>query len=226
MNSLSFEVDGKRYGFERPIATQQTGFVFVGQMRSALPDAVGGVLWFGVDDARFTVFTPMYGCLTETPECYRKGTGDFTHFSWKSAFWVHNWVANMSYSRYDRMQVDAQQVQDRLESGYLAAQQEIERQAIALSPSEAAAYLTRYSVNLAQEALAEWKLLGEYLIVKYMDGTVKKEMDGRFPNNPHGGTLYPDRPAMDTNYLREIVRQTGDRLEEKPLDPSYYENNR
>jgi dipeptidase len=217
-NPLSFEVDGKKYGFERPISTQQSAFVFVGQMRNSLPDAVGGVLWFGVDDARFTVFTPMYGSLTEVPECYRHGVGDFTHFSWKSAFWVHNWVANMAYARYDRTVVDAQALQDRLENGYLEAQTRIEQQAMAFSNREqTVAFLTDYSSKVAQDALDEWKRLGEYLVVKYMDGVVKKEENGRFLNNPYGGPLYPNRPKMDENYLRAIVGQTGEWLEEKAI---------
>ncbi|MDR1526937.1 MAG: C69 family dipeptidase [Dysgonamonadaceae bacterium] len=217
-NPLSFEVDGKKYGFERPISTQQTGFVFVGQMRNTLPDEVGGVFWFGVDDARFTVFTPMYGCITEIPESYRRGTGDFTHFSWKSAFWVHNWVANMAYARYDQMIVDAQALQDQLENGYLEAQSSIEQLATTLSGKEkVVAFLTDYSGKVAQTALDEWKHLGEYLIVKYMDGVVKKEANGKFLDNPYGGPLYPNRPRMDENYLREIVKQTGDWLEEKEM---------
>jgi dipeptidase len=218
LNPLSFELDGKRYGFERPISTQQSGFVFVGQMRSALPDEIGGVFWFGVDDARFTVFTPMYGCLTEIPESYRSEEADFTHFSWKSAFWVHNWVANMAYARYDQMLPDAQQVQSKLEDGYLREQAEIEARAAAL-PNRAAraAFLTEYSVGVAKSALDAWKELGEYLVVKYMDGVVKKEQDGKFLRNPHGGTLYPNRPSLDENYLRAIVKQKGEWLEEKEI---------
>ncbi|MDR2806184.1 MAG: C69 family dipeptidase [Dysgonamonadaceae bacterium] len=217
-NPLSFEVDGKQYGFERPISTQQTGFTFVGQMRSSLPDEVGGVLWFGVDDARFTVFTPMYGSITETPECYRVGVGDFTHFTWKSAFWVHNWVANMAYARYNQIILDTKPLQDRLENGYLDIQSSIEQEALAFSDREKRlAYLTAYSTDVAQQALQEWKQLGEYLIVKYMDGGIKKEENGKFLKNPYGGSLYPHRPKMDEKYLREIIRQTGDWLKEKEI---------
>ncbi|MDR0505549.1 MAG: C69 family dipeptidase [Dysgonamonadaceae bacterium] len=215
---LAFELDGKKYGFERPISTQQTGFTFVGQMRNKLPDTIGGVLWFGVDDARFTVFTPMYACMTETPECYRVGNGDFIHFSWTSAFWIHNWVANMSYGRYDQMVIDAQLLQDKLEYSYLENQPKIEQYAMELSGKEkAVAYLTDYSVDIAQTALNEWKRLGEYLIVKYMDGVIKKEKDGQFITNEYGGSQYPNRPKWDENYLRELVKQTGDQLEEKEI---------
>jgi dipeptidase len=217
-NLLSFELDSVKYGFERPISTQQTAFTFVAQMRSALPDEAGGVFWFGVDDARFTVYTPMYASMTETPECYRVGNGDFIHFSWTSAFWIHNWVANMAYSRYSQMINDTKPLQDQLENAYLKEQADVEQKAIALLASDkkaAVSFLTDYSIRMAQKAFDDWKKLGENLIVKYMDGVVKKEKDGRFITNEYGGAQYPDRPKLDENFLREIVKQKGDWLREK-----------
>jgi dipeptidase len=219
-NPLSWELDGVKYGFERPISTQQTGFTFVGQMRNYLPDEIGGVFWFGVDDARFTVFTPMYPCMTETPECYRVGNGDFTHFSWTSAFWIHNWVANMAYARYDQMLTDAILIQDKLEDGYLTTQSQIEQKAKELLQNgrkQALAFLTDYSISVAQKALDEWKSLGEYMIVKYMDGVVKKEKDGEFIHNEYGGSQYPNRPQFDEKYLRAIVKEKGEWLKQKEV---------
>jgi dipeptidase len=219
-NPLSFEVDSVKYGFERPISTQQTGFTFVGQMRNILPDEVGGVFWFGVDDARFTVYTPMYASMIQTPECYRTGNGDFIHFSWTSAFWIHNWVANMAYSRYNQTINDVKPIQDKLENSYLETQAEIDRKALELLSSDrkaAISFLTDYSVGVAQKAFDDWKKLGEYLVVKYMDGVVKKEKDGQFITNEYGGSQYPNRPKLDEDFLREIVKQKGEWLREKEI---------
>lgn len=219
-NPLSWELDSVKYGFERPISTQQTGFTFVGQMRNYLPDEIGGVLWFGVDDARFTVYTPMYACMTEIPECYKGGNGDFNHFSWTSSFWIHNWVANMAYARYDQMILDVEPLQNKLENGYLANQASVEKKAQELmksSSKEVVPYLTAYSVSQAQGALDAWKKLGEYLIVKYMDGVVKKEKDGEFIYNEYGGSQYPNRPKYNEKYLREIIREKGNWLKEKEI---------
>ncbi|GHT39848.1 dipeptidase [Bacteroidia bacterium] len=219
-NPLAFEVDGKKYAFERPISTQQTGFTFVGQMRNFLPDEVGGIFWFGVDDTRFTVYTPMYACMTETPECYRVGNGDFTHFSWTSAFWIHNWVANMAYNRYDQMILDTKPVQDQMENQLLELQpgiEEVALNALATDRNNAIVLLTGYSVNMAQRVNEEWKHLGEKLVVKYMDGVVKKEENGEMITNQYGGSQYPNRPKLDEKFLREIVKQTGDWLEEKEI---------
>ena len=67
---MSFKVDGKEYVHERATATQQTGFTFVAQCRSWLPDEIGGILWFGVDDAASSVYFPMYSqpqkCLSRS----------------------------------------------------------------------------------------------------------------------------------------------------------------
>ena len=215
---LMFNVDSVGYGFERPISTQQTGFTFVGQMRNAYPDEIGGIFWFGVDDARFTIYTPMYACITEIPECYRVGNGDFTTFSWTSAFWVHNWVANMAYGRYNQMILDTKPVQDGMENAYIQIRGQVEDKAMRLPSKKATvAFLTTYSNEVAQKALADWKSLGEYLIVKYMDGVIKKEVDGKMITNEYKGSQYPNRPKWDESFLREIVRQTGDWLKEKEI---------
>ena len=95
LSPLTFKVDGEEYFNERPISTQQSAFVFVSQMRSSLPDAIGGVLWFGLDDANMTVFTPVYCNTDRVPASYAEGNGDCVTFSWDSAFWIYNWVADM-----------------------------------------------------------------------------------------------------------------------------------
>jgi dipeptidase len=212
---MHFSVDSSTYLHERAIATQQSGFVIVPQLRSWLPDPIGGILWFGADDADMTVFTPLYCCLQAVPECYRQGNGDMLTFSWTSAFWIHNWVANMAYHKYSFMIKDIRKVQEKLENGYEQTLPAIEYAALALhdkDPSEAARFLTWFSVTTANEATERWKQLGEYLLVKYIDGNVKKEKDGQFVRNPYGRAVYPDFPGYDETYYRSIVRSAGDRL--------------
>ena len=190
-------------------------------MRNTLPDEVGGVFWFGVDDARFTVYTPMYPCMTQTPESYRVGNGNFTTFSWTSAFWIHNWVANMAYARYSQMIQDTQPVQDLLENGFLMMQEPIETKAKELfnqSKEKAVEFLTSYSISQAQHATHTWKTLGEKLLVKYIDGVVKKEKEGKFEKNPYGKPAYPNRPVLNEKFLREIIRETGEKLKSGKID--------
>jgi dipeptidase len=213
---LRWESDSAEYFFERPIATQQTGFSFVGQMRSHLPDEVGGVLWFGVDDATFTVYSPMYACMTQTPECFRAGNGNLTTFSWTSAFWIHNWVAQMAYARYNQIVVDTRTMQDKLENTLIDRQPAIEAQAIRRlndDRRQAVAFLTEYSMQQAQHAFAEWKSLGEMLLVKYMDGVVKRQDDaGNFERTEYGRPSYPHRPPYDDEWRRRIATETGKKL--------------
>lgn len=218
---LSFEVDSVEYCNERPIATQQTAFSFVAQMRSWLPDEIGGILWFGIDDAAQTVYYPFYCGHTETPHEMTAGNGDLLTFSWTSAFWIHNWVSNMVYTRYSDMSVDMKKVQSKLENQFQTAQTEVEQEAARLheqSPPQAVQYLTQYTNNLVKEGVAEWKKLGEYLMVKYVDGVIKREENGQFKRNPYGEPASPLRPGYSNEYYRKIVDQTGEKYKVHPIE--------
>ena len=217
LSPLSFEVDGKQYFNERPISTQQSAWVFVSQLRSNMVDPIGGVFWFGCDDANMTVFTPVYCCTDVVPACYKDGidgANDVT-FSFNSAFWVMNWVANMVYPRYDLMIEDVKAIQSDLETTFFQAQDAIEATALALyqqDPNKAKAYLTNYSNMMAMNTIDVWKKLGEYLVVKYNDGVVKQ-----MPTTNYIGknTKQIDRklvrPGFPDDLKKEIARQTGDR---------------
>ncbi len=166
---------------------------FVAESRNWLPDPIGGIFWFGVDDASTTVFNPMYCGITEIPECFRVGNGDMVTYSPTSAFWLFNQVANMCYSRYDMMSADALRLQKELETKYIAETTAIDDAAKKLYENDvwkAREYLTKYSGTTAQSTFKQWKKLSEYLLVKYIDGNIKKEKDGKFELNEDGYTCY------------------------------------
>jgi dipeptidase len=215
---MHFTVDGKEYLNERAIATQQSAFVIVPQMRNWLPDAIGGILWFGADDAATTLFNPIYCASLQTPECYRVGNGDLLTFSWTSAFWIHNWIANMAYHKYSFMIEDIRKVQNEIESNYETLLPAIEQAALEMhrkDPRQALNFLTWFGTTNADQATARWKKLGEYLLVKYIDGNVKKEQNGAFQRNPYGQPVSPDFPGYDEAYYRSIVESAGERLQTK-----------
>jgi Dipeptidase len=211
---LTWKVDEVEYCNERPIATQQSGFVFVSQMRSWLPAPIGGVLWFGTDDAAMTVFTPMYCSIVEIPSCYEVGNGDLYTFSWTSSFWIHNWVSNMVYNKYNYMYPELQETQNKLEQYFISNQEKVEQEAQRLykeSPEKAVAYLTKYSNEQALYAHAEWKKFGEYLLIKYMDGVIRKEENREFIRNEHGQPSSPQRVGYPKKYYEQVVKETGDK---------------
>lgn len=210
---LQYEVDGKKYFNERPTSTQQTGFSYVSQMRSWLPRQIGGVLWFGNDDGNMVAYTPIYCGNTIQPECYNTPGADAVTFSDKNAFWVCNWVSNMTYPRYSQLFPSLKAVRDSLEQSYFAQQAGIEEKAQALyrqSPAQAVAYLNNYSNTKAQQMLDRWKKLATYLIVKYNDMAVKPEKNGVFERTPEGLGARVSRPGIPENVARQLVRQTGD----------------
>ena len=206
---LEYEVDGQKCFNERPISTQQAGFVFVSQMRSWLPRQIGGVLWFANDDANMVPFTPIYCCVNRPPRCYDTPGADAVTFSPDNAFWIQNWVSNMVYPRYSQMFPALRVVRDSLDSAYIAFQPEAEAHASELyaqSADKAVAYLNGYSAKCAEEMLDRWKKLAVFLIVKYNDMTVKPDSCGRFLRSPYGLGATVERPGYPAAYAREMEK--------------------
>ena len=207
---LSFEVDGKKYFNERPISTQQSACVYVSQMRSWMPNHIGGVTWFANDDANMVTFTPIYCNTTQAPECYDKNTADAFHFSTRSAYWVENWVSNMVYLRYNLLFPELQKVRDRLEADYNSLQPDIESKAAAMGKEDAIKYLSAYSHRTASAMMDEWNQLAQLIIVKYNDMAVKRtDESGQYEKTPGGDPRPVLRPGYPENYKRQIIQQTG-----------------
>lgn len=209
---LSFKVGDKTYFNERPTSTQQSGFVYVSQMRSWLPREIGGVLWFGNDDGNMVPFTPVYCCATKVPECYNAPGADAVTFDMRSAFWVCNWVSNMVYPRYSMMFPTLKAVRDSLDASYFALQAKVEAEAMNLhrnNPADAVRYLTGYTGEKAGQMLSRWQQLAFFLIVKYNDMVVKPDAGGRFVRTKTGLGAKVTRPGFPEKYAGELIRQTG-----------------
>ena len=199
---MRFASGGKRYLNERAIATQQTGFWMVGQARPYLPDVIGGVLWFGTDDAATSYLTPIYTNVNSVPNCFREGNGDLLHYSATASFWINNRVANACYKMYDQMapyvreRVDdfENEVQLRLTHNdeealklynkiAFKAQEQYEKNGKVKNDYFVSLrrQLTRFSTETAQNQFQAWVKLEETLLVKFIDGTVKaQDRDGKF----------------------------------------------
>ena len=211
---LVWEHKGKKYFNERPISTQQTAGTYVIQLRASLPNAIGGVLWYGNDDPNMVAYTPVYCCASKAPECYDPKDASDVKFSWNSAFWVENWVSNMTYPRYSQLFPSVKAAREELESKYASQQAEIEAQAKTLlsqDPARAKAYLTDYSAQCAKQMMNRWKQLGEYLIVKFNDQSIKPEKDGKYEMTPDGLGKAVERPGFNENYREVITKETGDK---------------
>ncbi|MHB9140904.1 MAG: dipeptidase [Paludibacter sp.] len=204
---LTFKVDSIEYGHDRPIATQQTGFTFVAQMRNWLPNYIGGLLWFGVDDAATGLYVPMYCGINAVPECFRQDNGSLLEYSSTSAFWTFNWVANYAYSKYSYMYPDIKKVQEKWESDFNALVPAIDKLTVGMNETDARIFLTDFSLQQAEKSTAAWKKLGEYLLVKYMDGNIKKEKDGKFLQNEYKIPPGIIRAGYPEEFLRQMVKE-------------------
>ncbi len=200
---MTFSLDDTtvQYVWERPISTQQTGFSFVSQSRSWLPDPVGGVLWYGVDDTYTTCYFPLYCGIDAIPESYT--IGSLQKFSWESAWWVFNFVANIACLKYSYMLPEIQEVQGDIESTLITLQPAVDATALGLSdsnPQLMTRYLTDYCVTHGEQVVKRWRELAEHLLTKYNDGYVKDE-NGR-----------PQEKGYPEGWLREVVRARPDQF--------------
>ena len=207
LTPLSFYVDSVEYYHERPIATQQTGFSFVAQMRNWLPPHAGGILWFGVDDAASSVYVPMYCGITDIPECFDENNGSLLEYSPTSAFWIFNRVSNFAYPKYSLVMPDIKKVQQYWEDNFQVLVPNIDKAILGMPEENAREFLTNFSVTQATNVFNAWKKLDEFLLVKYLDGAIKKVVDGQFAQNEKKLPIGLMRPGYPEDYLREMVEK-------------------
>jgi dipeptidase len=212
---LTWEYEGQEYFNERTTVTQQTGFSFIAQMRSWLPDPIGGINWFGVDDAGTTVYVPFYCGINRVPQSWAEGYGDILDYKDDAAFWVFNRVAHFAYLFYNRVMPDVRKVQNELETKFARYTPGVDAAALTLweeSPELAREYLTDYSVSMGEHTVERWKDLGEFLLVKYLDGNVKQEKGGRFLRNTWGYPQPPSFPGYSDEWKENVIKDTDDRF--------------
>ena len=210
---MGFVVDGVEYMHERTTATQQTGFSFVTQSNANSIPEIGGIIWWGVDDAASTVYCPMYTCMTEIPLCYRVGNGSMMEYSETAGFWIFNQVSNWAYTKYDYIHPEIAEKQAEYEQTWVKSVKNISSKAAdmyAKDPKEAVIFLTKYSNTEATKLCADWKMFYQYLFVKYMDGNIKTARA-----IPEGYKYYApkvEQPKYSDDFYKAIIDQTGDKL--------------
>ena len=198
--------DSLAYFRERPIATQQSGFTMTCQMRSWLPNDVGGVTWFNCDDANMVAYVPLYCCITQVPDCFRPENNPRAEFSDKSAFWMNNWVANMVYPRYSMMIGDLRKAQKELEDYYFTDQDKVVEAIKDMTPADRQSFLNRKSIAYAEKMMQRWDQLAKHLIVRYNDQIVRRvDENGQFTRWGH------ETPGYDQQFIDAVHKATGDR---------------
>jgi dipeptidase len=214
---MEFEVDSTTYLNERAIATQQTGYSFVAQSREWLPDPIGGIFWFGVDDADGCVYAPMYCGIQQVPQSYIRGNGSMIKWSDSSAFWTFSQVNNWAYSRYNLIHPEIEKYQMELEEGFIQMGAKIDQKARQLYSSGQKAgldYITEYSATTGNQLVKDWKSFYQYLFMKYMDGNIKQTEGFQLLDNGNGKGVprKPSQPGYGKEWERLMVQGTGDRL--------------
>ena len=214
---MEFTVDSVMYLNERAIATQQTGYSFVAQSRSWLPDPVGGIYWFGVDDADGCVYAPMYCGIREIPVSYVRGNGSMIAWSDNSAYWTFSQVNNWAYSRYDIIHPEIEKYQAELEKRLIKETEIVDAKATILykeNPATGFDYITDYSVYTGNLLVSKWDAFYHFLFMKYIDGNVKQTSGFQLLDNGNGKGVpkKPSQPGYGREWERRMIDQTGERF--------------
>lgn len=212
---MTWKYEGKDYFHERTTATQQTAFSWIAQLRGWLPNPIGGILWYGLDDANFTVHVPFYCGISSVPKSHSEENGDILSYSDDAAFWVFQRVSHFAYLFYDRTIGDIRKKQNQIRDKFEAFTPAIDAAAKTLheqDPGLAIQFLTDFTNNSALNTVQEWRDFGNFLLVKYLDGNMKQELDGQFLRNPWGGPKNPKHPDYPDYWKKIIIEETGNKF--------------
>jgi dipeptidase len=237
---MEFEVDGKTYVNERAIATQQTGYWVLCQARNYVPDEVGGILWFGTDDAATSYLSPIYTSVTKVPECFRRGNGDLLHYSATSSFWINNRIANACYKMYNIMAPFVRAKIDEFENDqmfhkthsvdsmsvvmYNQISVKLQKRMsmpgnvmISKNPYKSIAkYTTKYCTQTAQDQFEKWVALEEELLIKFIDGNVKpQDENGNFIHSEYSDGI-PEKvewPGYTEIWKESVATEHGEYIQ-------------
>ena len=209
---LNFQApDGTPMFRERPIGCQQSGLTMVCRMRSWLPDALGGITYFNLDDATMVAYVPVYCGINRIPEPFRRENNSITEFSFDSAFWMCNWVANMVYPRWSAMYPDLLEAQTELEDYFESDQAVVEEHAAGLTAGELSDYLTDKTLAYTDRMMQRWDKLAKLLIVKHNDQIMRPSKDGEVAPGRHSS------PAYSPVFVDAVLQATGERYVRKEL---------
>ncbi len=144
------------------------GYGMVAQLRSWLPNSIGGVYWLYLDNQYVSTYVPIHAGVQEISPYYQ--TYDHEEFSEGSARWLIDFVDNLLYLRFQDAMEDVRAERDPLEASFFSTQEEVEKKALELyqkSPEEAEAFLTEQARIRMEKVVELYRKLRNQLITKY-----------------------------------------------------------
>ncbi|HOW45238.1 MAG TPA: C69 family dipeptidase [Candidatus Aminicenantes bacterium] len=152
----------------RPVARHRGHYGMVCQLRSWLPDAVGGVYWVYQDNPYISPYVPVYAGCTDTAPCYQ--TYEPERYSDRSARWTIDAVDNLCSLRFQDAAREVQAMRNPFEEKIFADQGRVEQEALARfrrSPEKARAFLTAYCRGLMDQVPPLYIRMRERLLTRF-----------------------------------------------------------
>ena len=144
------------------------GYGMVAQLRNYLPDPIGGIYWFYLDNQHVSAYVPIYAGVTDVHPAYKEYDPD--KFSETSARWQIDFVDNLLYLKWQEGIKDVREKRDPLEQEFFDNILEVDKTALELfkkNPELARKFLTEYTTDSMEKVIQLYKELRELLITKY-----------------------------------------------------------
>ena len=158
---------------------------------------------------------PFFSCSNSVPESLREGNGSLIEYSETSMYWIVSRIAQFAYLRYDKIGAEVRQIIDEYENRMVAEADAAISKAAGMNAAAATDYLSGFSYDNASGLFAKWKDLDKYLLVKYIDGNIKRQnADGSFVTNGYNDHIpeYPIWEDYSDKWKENVVRDNGDVL--------------
>lgn len=154
---------------ERTIARWYTMYATIIQLRSWLPDEIGGVEWLAMDNVATSIYVPIYGCVSDLPDEY-KTPGRVNGYTLNSAWWIFNRLGTLASQRWGDMRYDIDSVWVPMQLKLIKSQKAVDQEALELynqNKKDAIEFLNSYSNEQGEKVMKEAVKLGDFLWTKY-----------------------------------------------------------
>jgi dipeptidase len=136
-----------------PIPMHLNSYHFISQARSWLPNEIGGIFWFGLDNPHNSIIVPVYVGVNDVAPSWK--LADRTKINRDCAWWAFGLVDDQVNRLYGQFKPMLDEVRIPLQNELFDKQEETEQEALDIyetDPESVKDFLTDYTINAMERA--------------------------------------------------------------------------
>jgi len=156
---------------QRTVSVNSCAYSTVIQCRDWLPDPVGCIVWFGLDNPAHTSRIPIFAGVTRLPEDFAVSSQH--KFRTDSASWAVRRVSRLAQLKWEDTKDEVNKLIGNFEEKAFFELPVIEKKAVELykkNPEDAKEFLTQYTCEFARSVIHAYWELGDKLWMNFAQG--------------------------------------------------------